>query len=90
MTKAEFITSLKADNPVVDKVGTPVMVSTNDFGDKHYYVNVRKIKDNRINYENISFVVVKEGLANEAAYYLRTAGVNFQNSQEEGSIATTE
>lgn len=90
MTKAEFLTALKANNPVVDKVGTPVFISTNDFNDKTYMVNVRKIKDNRINYENIMFVVVKEGLANEAAYYLKTAGVNFRNSQEEGSISATE
>jgi len=90
MTKADFLTALKADNVVVDKVGTPVLVSTNDFNDKIYQVNVRKIKANRINYENVMFVVVKEGLANEAAYYYKTAGVNFRNSQEEGTIAATE
>lgn len=86
MTKAEFLAALKADNPVIDKVGTPVLTNVQNFNDNLYTVNVRKIKNNKINYENIGFVVVKEGLAGEAAYFYQRNVIMFKNAQEDGEI----
>jgi len=89
MTKAEFLAALKADNIVIDKVGTPELVKQEWFTDNLYQVPIRKIKDNKLNYEYIYFVVVKEGLPAEAAYYYRRNVITFKNNQEDGEIIET-
>ena len=89
MTKDSLTSSLSgysSSGVTIDAVGDTKKYQDNEFGDNFYYVNVRKIIDSpdRVNYENITFVVVDEGLSSEKAYFYKTGELTFHNTQEEG------
>jgi hypothetical protein len=89
MTKDDFINMLKSA-PLVTGVISLRPVGENEWGDKRYYVNVRKIDGNCINYENITFVVVDEGGPSEAAYFFQSQLVEFANYHEKGFAGLTD
>lgn len=91
MTKQQLLNTLNgysASGVTIDAVGTPVKFQDSQFGDKFYMVNIRKTmaSPDRINYENVIFVVVNEGLSSEKAYFYKTAELRFDNLQEQGNI----
>ena len=86
MTKAQFLTAL-AGYPLVNQVD-PAVKFMEDLTaiDKLYSVRIRKLQGNRVNYESINFVVVREGTAQEAAYFYQRNTITFANTQENGEI----
>lgn len=84
-TKTEALAWLALQSPI-SAVGTPRFVQTNEeFGDKIYVVNVRKIKpetNDCVRYENIQFTVVDEGLPSEKAYFMNNNTIAWENEHE--------
>jgi len=81
MKKDELLASIKSTQ-YIDAMGEPKLQTINEFGDKYYIVNIRKINVNKVNYENISFVVIDDGGPSEAAYFLKDDTIAFENKQE--------
>lgn len=91
-TKQQFLNGLLAYEPVdcvIDGfVGTEKFDHENEAGDKFYYINVRKVKNNlSVNYENIMFVVIDEGLPEERCYAYKISDIVFDNKQEQGNLS---
>ena len=83
MTKAQFLAALSSNYPVIVQIDSVVhKVHDITVQDVLYSVNVRKIEGDKVNYENIMFVVVKEGLPAEAAYFYKRNTITFLNTQE--------
>ena len=68
----------------VTAMSAPIFIEASEFGDKHYYVNIRKVDPTQtlINYENIRYVVVDKGLPGEIAYFYKNVNVQFENMNE--------
>lgn len=91
MTKQEFLDHLvDGTYPIIAAKDVEIYIHDISPQDKLYSVNVRKILGNKINFENISFVVVKEGTPNESAYFYQRNTIAFDNKQENGEITETE
>ena len=90
MTKSEFLAHLLTDYPLIVEKDVEVFIQNMSPVDKLYSVNVRKILGNKVNFENIMFVVVREGQPQEAAYFYQRNIITFANTQEDGEILETE
>ena len=91
MTKAEFLAALATDYPLIQQVDATVnFIENKSPVDKLYSVNVRKVLGNKCNFENILFIVIREGFANEQAYFYQRNTITFANNQEQGEITETE
>lgn len=91
MTKQQLLDLLdgySASGVTISSVGTPVMEETNEHGDNIYRVNIKKTMaaPDRVNYENIRFVVEQEGQVEEKAFFYRVAELRFDNLNEQGNI----
>ena len=82
MNREEFLNNLLAKPCINAFTCEPVLLKSNELGDKFYHVNVRKISGQSIAYENIQFVVLREDEPEEAVYFFETDLIAFENVQE--------
>jgi hypothetical protein len=84
----DLLDGYSASGVTISSVGTPIMEETNEHGDNIYRVNIKKTMSapDRVNYENIRFVVEQEGQAGEKAWFFRVAELRFDNLNEQGNI----
>ena len=84
MTKKDFLIELESR---VDALVTqPILQQMNEIGDRFYILNIRKVLNNTVSYENITFVVVKEETPDEATYYLNSDAIAFENVHEDKEL----
>jgi hypothetical protein len=84
----DLLDGYSASGVTIVSVGTPIQEEVNEHFDSIYRVNIKKVMTapDRVNYENIRFVVEQEGLAGEKAYFYRVAELRFENKNEQGNI----